>query len=683
MSFIRSRSIESSTSLTDTSENYNNLDSQNSIQNSIHNNITKNIYKPPYNSSWFETENGLPLETYIKYHLKIAHDYFSCNIPKDTTKGIIVPHAGIRFSGICSAAAYYQLAYRTTPIKRVILLCNSHHSGNGNLKPNPEDFNIYLPEYKSIQSFRNSKTHSQPQKPILIDTKTINTLAAYLATNLNINIKNKNKSNPQFISRKQFFNNSIFENEHSFYNQLPFLEIIAPGAIICPIIIGSMVVSTPTNSHGIDLLNKFLAAVLEKQNTVIICSSDFTKNNTQNNTQNNSQNNSQIDIKIPNNFHQNIRKLDSDLIQFIYNKMNGVVNKNRKIDLVDDFLFMSNTSACGITALYIFSKLFNLISTSGNTNNPYSNPTSSDSSGSPGSPGSPHSPHSPHSQIIQQSAYKNTRKSKTRIKLNRYYPRLACYYTSPTREHIQITDYLTNPNLNKSNLAAELTQLPTNLSITGESVSYSGIVVSRQPYINDHSPEQLTGLLTQFEKCVLHEFTRGLIRGTITPSGIAPIFSGAFRLNLGVLVNLVKTGIVSDSPVSDIISVGNLDPTDEGCNMIMTIRQLAGQIRNQLTSSMLDISKLSIQIGLFNGPVMITPSEYFSDIFNPNHDIIRILQKSRGSGYILPLPLSNPGGQNTKKQLLENLCLDVLGMESRNCFRGNQPLLSYNAGLIF
>lgn len=633
MSFIRSRSTDSNISSTSENSNSESGYSSNS-SNPFGNNISsqnkpiqidKNIYKPPYNSFWFETENDLPLETYIKYHLKIAHDQFSCNLPKDTTKGIIVPHSEIRVSGICSATAYYQLAYRTTPIKRVILLCNSHHSSN----LNPEDFNIYLPEYKYIQSFRNNKT------PIQIDTKTINTLSTYLATNL----RKKTKTNLKNDSGKQFYNNNIFENEHSFYTQLPFLEIIAPGAVICPIIIGSMMVSTPTNSYGIDLLNKFLAAVLAKSHTVIICTSDFTHYNINH-------------LGIPNSIAQNIRKQDSDIMQFIYNKMTGVINKNRKIDLVDDFLFMSNTTAPGITALYIFSKLFNLLSINQNNSISYSNSTSSDSSDS---------------------------SSQNQPKITSYYPRLASYYTSPIREQT---------NLSSPNLATELLQLPTNLSITRESKSYAGIIISRQPYITDYDHISLTGLLTslltQFEKHVLHEFLRELIRGTINPIGIAPIFSGAFRLNLGVWVKLQKSGM-------DLISIGELDPSDESENMIMTLRRLAGQIRAKLKEpGMPDIDKLDLRLGLFNRSMMITPVEYFSDKFNPNQDIIQIknpFKSSRRSGNITSnahiLPLFFRGVQENKKQLLENLCLDVLGMDSRNCFRGNQTQLSYNAGLIF
>lgn len=640
MSFIRSRSTDSNISSTSENSNSESGYSSNSNYSNPSGNgndissrnkhdkikpiqIDKKIYKPPYNSSWFETENDIPLETYIKHHLKIAHEQFSCNLPRNTTKGIIVPHSEIRVSGICSAAAYYQLAYRTTPIKRVILLCNIHHSSN----LNPEDFNIYLPEYKYIQSFRNNKI------PIQIDTKTINTLSTYLATNLKK--KSNLKTNLKNDSGKQFYNNNIFENEHSFYTQLPFLEIIAPGAVICPIIIGSMMVSTPTNSYGIDLLNKFLAAVLAKSHTVIICTSNFTHYNI---------NHPGIPNSIPNSIAQNIRKQDSDIMQFIYNKMTGVINKNRKIDLVDDFLFMSNTTAPGITALYIFSKLFNLLSINQNNSISYSNSTSSDSSDS---------------------------SSQNQPKITSYYPRLASYYTSPIR---------TQTNLSSPNLATELLQLPTNLSITRESKSYAGIIISRQPYITDYDHISLTGLLTQFEKHVLHEFLRELIRGTISPCGIAPIFSGAFRLNLGVWVNLQKSEM-------DLISVGELDPSDESENMIMTLRRLAGQIRAKLKEpGMPDIGKLDLRLGLFNRSMMITPVEYFSDKFNPNQDIIQIknpFKSSRRSGNAHILPLFFRGVQENKKQLLENLCLDVLGMDSRNCFRGNQTQLSYNAGLIF
>jgi hypothetical protein len=74
------------------------------------------IFNPPYNSSWFETEinnnkhnSKITIQNYINKLFKICKIHLDANVKPDTTKAIIVPHAGIRYSGLCSASAYDQL----------------------------------------------------------------------------------------------------------------------------------------------------------------------------------------------------------------------------------------------------------------------------------------------------------------------------------------------------------------------------------------------------------------------------------------------------------------------------------------------------------------------------------------------------------------------------------------------
>ena len=66
-------------------------------------------YMPDYKSSWFTTENNLSLELYIKHLFDLVKLNLQCNLNKNTTKAILVPHEGIYYSGLCAASAYYEL----------------------------------------------------------------------------------------------------------------------------------------------------------------------------------------------------------------------------------------------------------------------------------------------------------------------------------------------------------------------------------------------------------------------------------------------------------------------------------------------------------------------------------------------------------------------------------------------
>ena len=124
------------------------------------NKITKpiNIYNPPYESSWFETENKVSLDKYIKRLFSISKQHLKSNVHPDTIKGILVPHAGIRYSGLCSASAYSQIIGRSQPIKRIILLCTNHQSSD----------NIVSTSYTDISSYK-----LKSLKNLKLDTDTI------------------------------------------------------------------------------------------------------------------------------------------------------------------------------------------------------------------------------------------------------------------------------------------------------------------------------------------------------------------------------------------------------------------------------------------------------------------------------------------------------------------------------
>ena len=57
------------------------------------------------------------------------------------------------------------------------------------------------------------------------------------------------------------FDNQVVKEEHSFFNQLPFLETVVPNAIICPLLIGNMNLDKENGKKNyaiIDILLKLL-----------------------------------------------------------------------------------------------------------------------------------------------------------------------------------------------------------------------------------------------------------------------------------------------------------------------------------------------------------------------------------------------------------------------------------------
>ena len=121
----------------------------------------------------YKTISGVKsLEMYLKRLFQIARDNLQCNLNKDTTKAILVPHAGIKYSGICSASAYYELHNRTTRITRIILLCTNHPSEADKVgyAGNTDRINIIGTNYSKIASYRIGKSK------LSIDTKTMEKL---------------------------------------------------------------------------------------------------------------------------------------------------------------------------------------------------------------------------------------------------------------------------------------------------------------------------------------------------------------------------------------------------------------------------------------------------------------------------------------------------------------------------
>ncbi len=196
-----------------------------------------------HTESWFNIPPS-PLKNPLPITLS---DYISSLMTKnkikstDKRKAFIVPHAGIAFSGQVSALMYNHLLSninnsKTKNINLVILAANHHVNSD----------TLILPSFSSVEL--------TTRTPFLVNVDMIQDL---YKTGSNISTTNQ-----------------FFKNEHSFYNQLPFLDYIRnqikkekKEMKLLPIIVGTTKVSPQ--------LEQALLGIINRPSTFVIISSDF------------------------------------------------------------------------------------------------------------------------------------------------------------------------------------------------------------------------------------------------------------------------------------------------------------------------------------------------------------------------------------------------------------------------
>ena len=598
-----------------------------------------NIFNPPYDSSWFETEinnnkhnSKITIQNYINKLFNICKTHLDANVKPNTTKAIIVPHAGIRYSGLCSASSYYQLKLRTTPIKRIILFCTHHKASN----------NIIAPSFTHIKPLLGNTS-------LKIDTDLIETLKPFLE-----------------------INNSAFDEEHSFFNQIPFIESIISSnsnVLITPFLISNSMILNTQTCNKLHKAMDILKLLLNKKDTVLICTSDF------------SHINGHFETKIMSNIQQNIRNQDNQILQFVYDNLNGINTRSKKID---DILFIQNAPSCGTMAMYLFAKLLNYHS------------GAKDSSSSSSS-----SDESSNSSNYNKSISKKYRSSHI------LYPRITCYYTSQIRDkHIDIFDF--SPE--------QLTSiLPIDSNTTESSVSYIGLIFTSQPNIENKktSIRKIENLLSQYEKQALLGFIKEYLffkfsipKYKIPSNLIIPINCPSFKFNLGVGITVYNNfetlrnnvNLIDNNNMSDI----NVD-NDESQSIEIKIRYLIDKLINNNTNTYKNLkfpslksdefNKLTFEISIFNKTEPITLNNFYTNKFNIGTDGIIIIDtntKTKTSAKLLtPNSYSltniekalNPS--INKKSLLEQLCTSILENTKKDCYKLSNIELFYNEGLSF
>ena len=559
--------------------------------------LAKIILNPPYNSSWFETEANLSLKKYLDKLFAISNKYFNTNVNPNTIKAIIVPHAGIKYSGLCSATCYYPLLQRTKPIKRIIIFATYHNKSD----------NIITTSYTNINPVFGTKK-------INIDAKSISHIKDFVE-----------------------INNEAFQEEHSFFNQLPFLEYIEPDSVILPFLISSsMIINKKTNIKLVNLLKTLRQLVDYRSNgvkpneNIVICTSDFSHINGHfehkipGKITNNKITTNNISNNIDNSIFYKIRKQDNEILQFVYDKINGVKTRCCKID---DTLFVSNSPSCGAMAMYLFSIFMNMIY----DNSYYSSSDSSNSS--------------------ESDHGSNSSNSSNKIK--KLYTRIASYYTSPNRNAFDIlnTNQFTAQNLNKY----------IDLKPSISSISYEGIIFTTQPYLEIGKMRSIENIMTDYEKQCLQTYMKDYLYkqiGLSMPRNVQTINTPVFKMNINVYI------ILKDSNNKPRYCISSFDKhKEEESTLLSNIRMLVDMMTTTNTTyndiifeKLLpeDINDLEFEIYIMGSILPIELSEYYNSKFDIQSDLLMHKTKNTYEYVFAPMEKSvNP--KTNKKELFDKL----------------------------
>lgn len=146
-------------------------------------------------------------------------------------RALVVPHAGYFYSGAVAGRAFATL--NAEGVRRVILLGPSHHRAySGGALPS-----------------RGIETFATPLGEVGVDRSAVASL----------------RGRPEFTGPTE-----AHGPEHSLEVELPFLQVLAPGAEIVPILVGN-----ETDSEAARRMAKALASLLD-EGTMVVVSSDFT-----------------------------------------------------------------------------------------------------------------------------------------------------------------------------------------------------------------------------------------------------------------------------------------------------------------------------------------------------------------------------------------------------------------------
>lgn len=108
-------------------------------------------------SSFYGTKNNFTDKIgYARNMLHLAEKYLPTYVNEDDIRAIIVPHAGLQFSGLCAASAYQSVlgtGQRVKRIKNIVILSTRHSGKSGILTPNIGHFYYNSTKFKVVNKF--------------------------------------------------------------------------------------------------------------------------------------------------------------------------------------------------------------------------------------------------------------------------------------------------------------------------------------------------------------------------------------------------------------------------------------------------------------------------------------------------------------------------------------------------
>ena len=90
-------------------------------------------------SPWLEPVEGYDLSTYLEELLTYA-DQSLAPLTTAPLQSLIVPHAGLRFSGIAAAAGY--ATARNYDYETIVVLCANHYAESGQYYTTEKEFKV-------------------------------------------------------------------------------------------------------------------------------------------------------------------------------------------------------------------------------------------------------------------------------------------------------------------------------------------------------------------------------------------------------------------------------------------------------------------------------------------------------------------------------------------------------------
>lgn len=249
--------------------------------------------------SWMNYDKFNSLKEYLIYLVNECNKKLNPNlIPDSNIKLIVVPHAGIRYSGLCSMSSYLP-ASKNKNIKKIIVLSTDHYNLNQSLLY-AEDI-IYYDKNGNGDKYR-----------INIDNNNIKKLNNY----------------------DKYFKIKILKGEpnreHSFFNQIPFISYLFKNFQVTPIIVG--------NDYHSEI-SKIIYEIID-ENTLIVSNSDLCHIN------------GRFEHKVYENIYNQIRMYDNIIVKFLLKKNEYEMNKK--------FMEKNNLSLCGYSTINLTKKILNL-----------------------------------------------------------------------------------------------------------------------------------------------------------------------------------------------------------------------------------------------------------------------------------------------------------------------------------